>query len=106
MSTLAVKYRPQTFDDVVEQNVIKAILTNQISTNKTKNCYLFCGPAGCGKAQPLFSKVLTPSGFIEMRDVSAGTKVYTRKGNIATVKNVYPQGHRKVYRITFSDKRK
>lgn len=47
--TLAVKYRPQTFEDVVEQNVIKSILINQISTNKTKNCYLFCGPAGCGK---------------------------------------------------------
>lgn len=104
MPTLAVKYRPQKFDDVVEQDVLKAILKNQIDTHTIKNCYLFCGPAGCGKAQPLFSKVLTPSGFIEMRDVKAGTKVYTRKGNIASVKNIYPQGTRDVYKITFSDR--
>lgn len=47
--TLAVKYRPKTFDDVVEQNAIKVILTEQIKTNSFKHAYLFCGPAGCGK---------------------------------------------------------
>lgn len=56
--TLAVKYRPQKFNDVVEQNVIKAILQNQINDNDIKNCYLFCGPAGCGKTSNarLFAK--------------------------------------------------
>lgn len=47
--TLAVKYRPKTFDDVVEQNAIKIILTEQIKTSSFKHAYLFCGPAGCGK---------------------------------------------------------
>ena len=47
--TLAVKYRPKTFDDVVEQEAIKDILTEQIETNSFKHAYLFCGPAGCGK---------------------------------------------------------
>ena len=47
--TLAVKYRPKTFDDVVEQEAIKVILLEQISTNSFKHAYLFCGPAGCGK---------------------------------------------------------
>lgn len=47
--TLAVKYRPKTFDDVVEQEAIKVILTEQIKTNSFKHAYLFCGPAGCGK---------------------------------------------------------
>jgi len=47
--TLAVKYRPRTFDDVVEQESIKIILTEQIKTNSFKHAYLFCGPAGCGK---------------------------------------------------------
>ena len=46
---LAVKYRPKTFDDVVEQGAIKDILTEQIETNSFKHAYLFCGPAGCGK---------------------------------------------------------
>lgn len=48
-TTLAVKYRPKTFDDVVEQEAIKAILLEQIKTNSFKHAYLFCGPAGCGK---------------------------------------------------------
>lgn len=102
--TLAVKYRPQKFNDVVEQNVIKAILQNQINDNDIKNCYLFCGPAGCGKAQPLYSKVLTTNGFITMGNVKFGTEVITRKGNKAKVIAVYPQGERDIYEISFSDR--
>lgn len=47
--TLAVKYRPQTFDDVTEQSSIKVILQQQLENDEVKNAYLFCGPAGCGK---------------------------------------------------------
>ena len=49
MKSLAVKYRPTTFDDVVEQGPIKVILQQQLKTNTTKNAYLFCGGAGTGK---------------------------------------------------------
>ena len=101
---LAVKYRPQRFEDVVEQDVPKAILTEQLKNKTFKNCLLFCGGAGTGKAQPLYSKVLTPEGFISMRDVRVGTEVITSKGNIAKVSGVYPQGSRSVYRITLSDR--
>lgn len=103
MDTLAVKYRPQTFDEVVEQDVIKAILQNQIASNSVLNAYLFSGPAGCGKAQPMYSKILTPNGFITMADVRAGTEVITRKGKTANVSKVYPQGERDIYEIEFSD---
>lgn len=101
---LAVKYRPQRFEDVVEQDVPKAILTEQLKNKTFKNCLLFCGGAGTGKAQPLYSKVLTPEGFISMGDVRVGTEVITSKGNIAKVSGVYPQGSRSVYRITLSDR--
>ena len=47
--SLAVKYRPKSFDDVVEQKAIKDILTDQIETGTFQHSYLFCGPAGCGK---------------------------------------------------------
>lgn len=47
--SLAVKYRPQNFEDVVEQTAIKDILMDQISTGTFQHSYLFCGPAGCGK---------------------------------------------------------
>lgn len=49
VKSLAIKYRPQTFDDVVEQSSIKTILTQQLANNETKNAYLFCGGAGTGK---------------------------------------------------------
>lgn len=47
--SLANKYRPQTFDDVVEQDSIKIILLNQMKNNNLKHAYLFCGGAGTGK---------------------------------------------------------
>lgn len=46
---LAVKYRPQTWDDVVEQSNIKIILQNQLENDEIKNAYLFVGGAGTGK---------------------------------------------------------
>lgn len=47
--SLAIKYRPSTFDDVVEQGAVKQILQEQLRTNTQKNCYLFTGGAGTGK---------------------------------------------------------
>lgn len=47
--TLAVRYRPKTFDDIVEQDNIKTILQQQLKSGEIKNAYLFCGPAGDGK---------------------------------------------------------
>lgn len=101
---LAVKYRPRRFSDVTEQDVTKAILTEQLKNKTFRNCLLFCGGAGTGKAQPLYSKVLTPNGFITMGDVKVGTEVITGKGNIAKVSGVYPQGIRPIYRITLQDR--
>lgn len=47
--TLAVKYRPKTWDEVSEQSSTKIILQQQLESGEVKNAYLFCGPAGCGK---------------------------------------------------------
>ena len=49
VKSLAIKYRPKSFDDVVEQGSIKVILQQQLDANETKNAYLFCGGAGTGK---------------------------------------------------------
>lgn len=48
-TSLAVKYRPQTFEDMTEQKSIKDILENQIKTKTFQHGYLFTGPAGTGK---------------------------------------------------------
>lgn len=49
MRSLAVKYRPKSFDDLTEQSAVVSILTNQIQTGTIKHGYLFCGGAGTGK---------------------------------------------------------
>ena len=49
MQALATKYRPSSFDEVVEQSEIKIILQNQLNNNDIRNAYLFVGGAGTGK---------------------------------------------------------
>lgn len=49
MQSLAVKYRPKTFNDVVGQDTIKIILQQQLENGEWKHAYLFCGGAGTGK---------------------------------------------------------
>ena len=49
MEALATKYRPRTFKEVVCQDNIKKVLTNQLNTGEVKQAYLFCGSAGTGK---------------------------------------------------------
>ena len=49
MQSLAVKYRPQTIEELVSQKSVVKILLKQLQTGNIKNCYLFCGPSGVGK---------------------------------------------------------
>jgi len=42
-------YRPKTFDDVTEQDIIKTILTQQLESGEIQHAYLFVGGAGTGK---------------------------------------------------------
>ena len=63
MEALATKYRPRTFNDVVCQDNIKKVLTNQLDTGEIKQAYLFCGSAGTGK---------TTSARIFASDVNGG----------------------------------
>ena len=63
MGALATKYRPQCFEDVVCQDNVKKVLTNQLETGEIKQAYLFCGSAGTGK---------TTSARIFANDVNGG----------------------------------
>ena len=46
---LALKYRPQTFDDLIGQEVVAETIINSIKANKVPNAYLFTGIRGIGK---------------------------------------------------------
>ena len=43
------KYRPDNFDDLYGQEIIKTILQNSIKNNKINHAFLFFGPRGTGK---------------------------------------------------------
>ena len=47
--SLAVKYRPQTFEQVCGQQIAVKILKKAVENNNFKHCYLFAGDSGCGK---------------------------------------------------------
>lgn len=69
---------------------------------KGKNLLLH-GSAGTGKAQPLYSKVLTRTGWKPMGDVMIGDEVITPKGNYSKIIGIFPQGKKDIYEITFHD---
>ena len=46
---LALKYRPQTFADLIGQDIVAETITNSIKVNKVPNAYLFTGIRGIGK---------------------------------------------------------
>lgn len=68
-TSLAVKYRPSTFDDVVGQENIITILKNQLQQDSTKQGYLFTGGAGTGKTTVarIFAKEL--NGGVENSEI-------------------------------------
>ena len=89
MISLAIKYRPKTFDDVVEQGSIRLILTEQLKTHTHKNCYLFTGGAGTGKTtcarifaneinggkgNPIEVDAASNNGVDNIRDIIEGAK--------------------------------
>ena len=47
--SLAVKYRPKTFEDVLSQDAVKIILKQQLEEGNVHSAMLFCGPSGDGK---------------------------------------------------------
>ena len=46
---LALKYRPQIFDDLIGQDVVVETIKNSISSGKIPNAFLFTGIRGIGK---------------------------------------------------------
>lgn len=58
---------------------------------------------GLGKLQAVSSLVLTPTGWVKMGDIKPGMFVTGQNGRPTEVTNVYPQGIKPLYRVTFND---
>ena len=69
------------------------------------NITVFVARSGVGKMNPLYTKVLTPDGFTEMRNISEGSEVVCPNGKISKVLKTFDHKNKDVYRVTFEDGR-
>ena len=60
MKSLATKWRPKVFEDVLGQEAVKVILQQQLESGNIHSAMLFCGPSGDGKTTTarIFANVL------------------------------------------------
>jgi phosphate starvation-inducible protein PhoH and related proteins len=56
-----------------------------------------------GRSQPLDSLLMTPTGWRKMGEIKIGDSVTGSDGKPAEVIGVFPQGSKKVYRLTMTD---
>lgn len=78
-----------------QEDLIAAISENSI--------VMICGPAGSGKAQPLYSKILTPTGWKTMGEIKLGDKVCSVDGEDSEVISISERTLQEVYRVFFKD---
>ncbi len=71
--SLANKYRPQTFEDIVGQESISKTLQNALKLGRIGHAYLFYGPRGCGKTTTarILAKALNCTGHGENHPTDA-----------------------------------
>lgn len=79
------------FEDPTKQCILEACRDAAVRT---------ANEAGDGP-QPLWSKILTPTGFIEMRDVRVGMEICGTNGTAQKVIGVYPKGKKEIVKVTF-----
>lgn len=92
------------------KNPIKAINKIQLDEGQKeakagvydKDISIFLGNFGSGKAQPYYSKILTPSGWTTMGDIKVGDIVCT-PSTPAKVLQIFEQGYKDIYRVYFDD---
>jgi phosphate starvation-inducible PhoH-like protein len=56
-----------------------------------------------GRAQPVFTKILTPNGFRPIGELQVGDVVIGSDGRPTEVLGVYPQGFKEIYRVYTQD---
>lgn len=79
-----------------EQRLAKELILNNPIT-------LLRGQTGSGKAQPMDSLVLTPKGYVQMKDLKVGDIVCTPDGGIAPILGIFPQGKKDIVEVIFND---
>ena len=93
--------KPQTTRSLFNDNIRLTPKQEELNQIIKDNQIIICtGPAGTAKAQPLTSKILTPTGWITMADATPGTVILSSTGEHQTILSIHPQGKKQTYLIT------
>ena len=60
---------------------------------------------GTGKEQPYSTLIPTPRGYVSMGNLNIDDQVFGRDGKPTTIVDIFEQGEKDVYKITFEDNR-
>lgn len=93
MESLATKYRPKNFDDVVEQESVVRILQRQVETYSPSNAMLFAGKSGCVDKDTEF---FNGKGWKKIADYSDGEPVLIFDGENRTARLETPLMYHKL----------
>lgn len=97
MEAFHTKYRPQTFEDVVEQSSITRILNRQIETDRVGSAYLFAGPSGCGKTTLAYILANAVDGELIEVDVASNNSVESTRSIVESASTRSVMKKRKVF---------
>ena len=72
----------------------------------TNNDEAIAAPRGFAKAQSLKSKVLTPKGWVKIKDLNTNDEIFTSNGTITTIKSLQPIQEMDLYQVSTRDGKK
>lgn len=91
------------FDRIKEYNGLYEHQIDDIKTMSKSDSIILANEMGTGKALWEYSKVLTPNGWIYIKDLQINDDIINSDGLVSKVVGVFPQGIKELYKITFSD---
>ena len=95
--SLAVKYRPQTLNDLIGQSITTRILNKVIEKQQYKNAYLWAGPSGCGKTSGARAFARAINGSLEgLQELDAASN-----GNIDQIRALVDSANQRSLSSTY-----
>ena len=88
---LANKYRPQKLEDIVGQENVVKILSNELKNNKLRQQYLFVGNTGSGKTTTARILAKAVNGQVFEIDAASHSSVEDIRALIETI-TIRPMG--------------
>jgi DNA polymerase III delta prime subunit len=94
LSTLYVKYRPQTFEDIVGNESAIASLSKAINKKNHSHAYMLTGPSGCGKCVDGNTIISTKNGLRRISEYSTNKKGFQENNiSLITVDGIEKSSH-------------